>query len=236
VITDSPGPNWIRIDKGSNIANCAAFNLPEPDVWTSEFHWMKGFLITQASANGTGPQTTQATAGDQLLLQARVYNYSLTDMANGTTAVVRFYKSAFYIAPKQSQATPVTNAQRREARRKHRPPLAVEQVHVSTRDAELSEKVRVDVRLRAGDAALDGVTVFYYDGEPGQGWQGVRRRAHQPHPRRRGIPRPRPVPPEHVRSAHAVRGRASSNGERPDDAQGTQTRLPRPRERRPARR
>jgi len=76
--------------------------VTDPDIFTfnaadptnpadSEFYYMKGFFITPADATGQGPQRTQATAGDQLLLQARVYNYSLTDVPQGTTVHVRFY-------------------------------------------------------------------------------------------------------------------------------------------------
>jgi hypothetical protein len=43
----------------------------------------------------TGPQLTTATAGDQLRLQARVYNYSLVDMPTGTQADVRFYGQVY---------------------------------------------------------------------------------------------------------------------------------------------
>jgi hypothetical protein len=57
----------------------------------SEFYFMKGLYITSASADGQGPQIVQATAGDVIRLQARVYNYSLADMPAGTTVHVRFY-------------------------------------------------------------------------------------------------------------------------------------------------
>jgi hypothetical protein len=277
VITDSPGPNCIRIAQGSNIANCAAFNPPEPEVWTSQFHWMKGLLVTQASASGRGPQITQATAGDQLLIQARVYNYSLTGMAPGTQAMVRFYgqpwdtttqqpagdaflidevglgalpgfnenggtqpnwalagttkldtaayadqflifwvlvwiqdsagrlvpempdhglkaipgaltdisgatpflegysnnvgfyKTSFYIAPPSDGSAPAPSAARSDPGRKRRAPLAVERVRVSSRRPDLNEKLTVSARLRAGDGALDGISVFFYDGHPGHG-------------------------------------------------------------------
>ena len=91
VTASSPPPQCVRIAATALTVNCATFNEPQSDVWTSEFHWMKGLLITPANANGQGPQLGQATAGDQLLLQVRVYNYSLTDMPEGTRAVVRFY-------------------------------------------------------------------------------------------------------------------------------------------------
>ena len=52
---------------------------------------MRGFFITGAEAGGMGPQLETATAGDQLLLQARVYNFSLVPMPAGTTVHTRFY-------------------------------------------------------------------------------------------------------------------------------------------------
>jgi hypothetical protein len=85
-------PNCIRVSPGSSTLNCVTFNPPIPgDVWLSEFHWMRGLLITPADANGNGPQALQATAGEPLLLQATVYNYSRVDMAAGTTVHARFY-------------------------------------------------------------------------------------------------------------------------------------------------
>jgi hypothetical protein len=57
----------------------------------SEFYWMKGLYITPAGANGQGSQIVQAAAGDAISLQARVYNYSLADMPQGSTVHVRFY-------------------------------------------------------------------------------------------------------------------------------------------------
>ncbi len=56
---------------------------------------MRGFFISRAPiANappGQGPQLLSAVAGDQLYLQARVYNYSLKAMPDGTVVHVRFY-------------------------------------------------------------------------------------------------------------------------------------------------
>ena len=60
----------------------------------SEFYFMKGLLITPAGTTD-GPQTTTATAGQGLSLQARVYNYSLADMPQGATVKVRFYAQAW---------------------------------------------------------------------------------------------------------------------------------------------
>lgn len=52
---------------------------------------MKGLLITPKEANEKGPQITQARAGSDVLLQARVYNYSTTDVPPGYTVQVQFY-------------------------------------------------------------------------------------------------------------------------------------------------
>lgn len=75
----------------ATITNCANFNKPNSNLWLSEFHWMKGFYITPAETNGDGPQIDQATAGDQVALQAAVYNYSLADMPANSEVVVQFY-------------------------------------------------------------------------------------------------------------------------------------------------
>ena len=60
-------------------------------LWNSEFFWMKGLLITPAAAAADGPQITQAAAGDQVRLQARLYNYSLADMPPDSNVNVQFY-------------------------------------------------------------------------------------------------------------------------------------------------
>jgi hypothetical protein len=58
--------------------------------WTDDFHSLRGFFVTHAS--GQGPQLTDATAGDQLQLQVRVYNYSLATMPGSANVVhARFY-------------------------------------------------------------------------------------------------------------------------------------------------
>jgi hypothetical protein len=90
--TQSTGANCLRFGASPTATDCVTFNQPDlDDLPTSEFHWMRGFFVTPASGNGQGPQTVVATAGDQLLLEARVFNYSLTDMPAGTTVRVRFY-------------------------------------------------------------------------------------------------------------------------------------------------
>ncbi len=88
----NPDSNCLRLNSTSVTVNCATFNAPNAaQPWQSEFLWMKGFFITPADANGEGPQIDMATAGDQLLLETRVYNYSLTDMPPDSSVVVQFY-------------------------------------------------------------------------------------------------------------------------------------------------
>ena len=87
----APQPNCIPVAATSRNQACVTFNPPEPDIWTSEFHYMKGLLITPAGVSGEGPQLTQAVAGVPLLLRTRVYNYSLANMPSGSNIVVQFY-------------------------------------------------------------------------------------------------------------------------------------------------
>jgi len=69
--------------------------------WLSEFHYLRGFFISEllgapprtcsAEGLGKGSQLSQATAGGTLLLQTRVFNYSLTKTPPGAVVHVRFY-------------------------------------------------------------------------------------------------------------------------------------------------
>jgi hypothetical protein len=78
-----------------NQPDVVTFNQADAaDPAGSEFYFMKGLLITPADTTD-GPQTTTATAGQGLTLRARVYNYSLADMAPGATVKVRFYAQAW---------------------------------------------------------------------------------------------------------------------------------------------
>jgi hypothetical protein len=61
----------------------------------SHFYHMKGFFITSASGSSSGPSLTSATAGDQLELHARVYNFSLVDTDPNGTVVVDFYAQSY---------------------------------------------------------------------------------------------------------------------------------------------
>ncbi len=71
--------------------NCLTFNDPNPnDLWNSEFYWMRGLFVTLYGTDG--PQRTQATAGEDVVLQTRVYNYSFKDMPADAKIQVRFYR------------------------------------------------------------------------------------------------------------------------------------------------
>ncbi len=71
--------------------NCITFNDPNPaNLWNSQFYWMRGLFVTVGGING--PQRTQATAGEDVLLEARVYNYSFKDMPADSKIQIRFYR------------------------------------------------------------------------------------------------------------------------------------------------
>lgn len=91
-------PNCLLVQPGLPGTWCANFNAPDwdPDgLWTSQFLWMKGLLISPGEANGEGPQIAKARAGEKVRLQARVYNYSTTDVPPGSSVQVRFYGQPF---------------------------------------------------------------------------------------------------------------------------------------------
>ncbi len=83
-----------------DITDCAQFNFPDPDdLWSSGFYSMRGLLVTVDSASG--PQRVTATAGDTVYLQARVYNYSLTDLTTSypdAVVYVRFYRQPWDVS------------------------------------------------------------------------------------------------------------------------------------------
>ncbi len=71
--------------------NCMEINQPNAaDLWNSQFYWMRGLLVTVGGVDG--PQRFQATEGDEVTLQARVYNYSFKDMSSESKIKVRFYR------------------------------------------------------------------------------------------------------------------------------------------------
>lgn len=85
-------PNCLATGTGASQMDCAELTPRLPDnPWLSVFHQMRGFFISGALSPGQGPQLGQATAGDVLTLQARVYNYSLHEMPSGSQVHVRFY-------------------------------------------------------------------------------------------------------------------------------------------------
>ena len=82
----------LRIAAESAGMQCATPHEPNPDdLWHSSFYFLRGFFIANEGAKGPAPQLQVATAGDKLVLQTRVYNYSFKEMPAGTTVHVRFY-------------------------------------------------------------------------------------------------------------------------------------------------
>ena len=85
--------NWDQNTELASFYHSCANPTPETcDVASNSFYWMKGLFITPADADGTGPQLTTATDGDQLQLSARIYNNSLAAMPPGSVVHVRFYR------------------------------------------------------------------------------------------------------------------------------------------------
>jgi hypothetical protein len=66
-------------------------NRDPSDPWSDEFHWMRGLFISNEKSGGNGPQLGAATAGDRLLLQARVYNFGFATLPTGSKIHVRYY-------------------------------------------------------------------------------------------------------------------------------------------------
>lgn len=89
--TSDPSDGSCRL--GSSDFDCVQLGLRLPnnlpkDLWTDEFHKMRGLFIT--GPQGQGPQLQTATTGDQLVLQARVYNLSLAKLPTDALVHVRF--------------------------------------------------------------------------------------------------------------------------------------------------
>ncbi len=79
----------------ANTPVCYTSNQPPTangaaDVWDALFYSMKGLLVTNGGT--AGPLRNSAAVGDQIYLQARVYNYSLKKMDTGTRVYARFYR------------------------------------------------------------------------------------------------------------------------------------------------
>jgi len=89
--------NCVAIDNFS--MDCVTPTEREPDnPWRDAFHDMRGLFITNAlnppnsnALMAPGAQLETATAGDQLNVWTRVYNYSFKPMPAGTKVKVRFY-------------------------------------------------------------------------------------------------------------------------------------------------
>jgi hypothetical protein len=82
--------NCLSWGTGASQIDCFGPGTFAPNTpFTSEFHFMRGFFISNAAHPGQGPQLTMARAGDQLALQARVYDYSFVPIT--TTVHVDFY-------------------------------------------------------------------------------------------------------------------------------------------------
>jgi hypothetical protein len=91
-LSDPLPNNCLAVGNGSSQMYCLTLSKPNPtNPWLSAFHNMRGFFISSAKNPGQGPQLTTAQAGDQLYLQARVYNYSFKAMNPGTVVHTRFY-------------------------------------------------------------------------------------------------------------------------------------------------
>jgi hypothetical protein len=95
-VSDPLPSNCLETNDG--YMDCAKQKTRQPfDPWDDSFHAMRGFFIFKAgdadpnNPYNQGLQQQAATAGDQLSLQARVYNYSLKAMPAGTQVKVRFY-------------------------------------------------------------------------------------------------------------------------------------------------
>jgi PEP-CTERM motif-containing protein len=86
-----PPANCLLTGDGKSM-DCAELSQRSPgNPWLDIFHFMRGFFISSGVSPGQGPQLEQAKAGDVLTLQARVYNYSLVPMPDGTEVHARFY-------------------------------------------------------------------------------------------------------------------------------------------------
>ena len=77
---------------GDSTGDCLSLNSSTPSSpWSSEFHFMRGFFISNAATPGKGPQLQITDEGTKLTLQTRVYNYSLMPMPDTSQVHVRFY-------------------------------------------------------------------------------------------------------------------------------------------------
>ena len=97
----APSIDCLETVTGSTYYDCMSFNEPKSDdLWNSEFYWMRGLAIQIGAASG--PQRDTAVAGDEVYLTARIYNYSLTEMEDGTEVKVRFYRQPWNTTTNQA--------------------------------------------------------------------------------------------------------------------------------------
>ncbi|WP_299491613.1 hypothetical protein [uncultured Shewanella sp.] len=110
---DTTGSNTsIRLDdEGTNCLADDVCAVPyQPTVAGQEnfspFYNMRGLFVTTRAG---GETRFEAEAGEQLTLQARIYNYSLTDMPEGSRVHVQFYRQSVansgYLVPNSAELT-----------------------------------------------------------------------------------------------------------------------------------
>jgi hypothetical protein len=88
----SSSPECLRISTKAAASQCAYEVKPNSvsDVWADNYYLMRGLSATVDAPYG--PQADQTTEGRTVFLQARVYNYSLQKMPDGSELHVRFYR------------------------------------------------------------------------------------------------------------------------------------------------
>lgn len=87
--------NCVPAQLNQDKLNCMLFRVPSEDdeyLWNDAFYRMRGFFVRPYSELGLdGPNRTTADEGQQMVLEARVYNYSMLPMDDDTKVKVRFY-------------------------------------------------------------------------------------------------------------------------------------------------
>jgi len=76
-----------------NLPQLQAFGAANDEPYISQWHHMRGLLVTVGAPGG--PQRVAAQVGDTVYLQARVYNYSLVPMAATDRIKVQFYRQGY---------------------------------------------------------------------------------------------------------------------------------------------
>jgi hypothetical protein len=115
------------------------------------FVWIQdadGYLVPEMSGHGI----TDIPGTFSSIIYASDY---VEDYSNN----VGYYHSPFFIAPQNAEpGAPVGEGD-----------VTIEQFSVTPKRALLNEKVSVSAMLHAGDQAVDGVSVKFYDGDPNAG-------------------------------------------------------------------